>query len=143
MAIQNSPEQKLTLQEIYDWIQAAFPYYTKIEKTGWQNSIRHNLSLCKAFYWKKENYGKGGVWRINSNYSVGLFKKLANKSKTEKNLMACLGSHENEKHNDVTPITNKKAFVEEGNTVLGKLSIFTIFGHKHFKQKHFVENLML
>ena len=76
MAIQNSPGQKLTLQEIYDWIQDAFPFYAKMErKTGWQNSIRHNLSLNKAFYRKKEKDGKGGVWRIDPNVSLDYKKR--------------------------------------------------------------------
>ncbi|KDN41959.1 winged helix DNA-binding domain-containing protein, partial [Tilletiaria anomala UBC 951] len=48
-AILASSDGRLSLAEIYAWINTTFPFYERGER-GWQNSIRHNLSLNKSFY---------------------------------------------------------------------------------------------
>jgi forkhead transcription factor HCM1 len=64
MSILSHPEKKLTLSLIYQWISDTFRYY-KREDVGWQNSIRHNLSLNKAFLkGEKSKDGKGHFWCI-------------------------------------------------------------------------------
>lgn len=47
-AILSSPEHRLTLQEIYDWITIVYPYFQRNEAT-WMNSIRHVLSTTVCF----------------------------------------------------------------------------------------------
>jgi hypothetical protein len=47
-AIEHAPDRKLQLAQIYSSIADRFPFFKTLDdkKTaGWQNSIRHNLSL--------------------------------------------------------------------------------------------------
>ena len=56
-ALDNARNGALTIADIYKAINARHPEYSLIRCSGWQNSIRHNLSLHKNFiregkYWK-------------------------------------------------------------------------------------------
>ncbi|KAF0409680.1 forkhead box protein l1 [Gigaspora margarita] len=101
-AILQAPNRRLPLNEIYEWIMVTYPFYKK-ENKGWQNSIRHNLTLCPAFRKVERESGhhaKGSYWTIPDEFMCcfvnGAYKnervpannKRKKRSKTGDNIMS-------------------------------------------------------
>ncbi|OJD12602.1 hypothetical protein AJ78_06826 [Emergomyces pasteurianus Ep9510] len=89
MAILRAPNRRLTLAQIYKWISDTFAFY-RAGDSGWQNSIRHNLSLNKAFIKQerpKDDPGKGNYWAIEPGMEAQFLKDKP----ARRNLVAALG----------------------------------------------------
>ncbi|KAK9518215.1 hypothetical protein VZT92_023527 [Zoarces viviparus] len=79
MAIEDSPDRRLPVKDIYDWIVNNFPFY-RTASGGWRNSVRHNLSLSKSFRRiqrdKSQSVGKGSLWCVCPEYRPALLEVL-------------------------------------------------------------------
>lgn len=74
-ALSNSKTGALSLSQIYRAIERRYPYYKlRVQTTGWQSSVRHNLSQHDAFT-KIERDGKGWMWGLVPEVSIEKEKK--------------------------------------------------------------------
>ncbi|KAI6207800.1 FOXO/DAF-16a transcription factor [Aphelenchoides besseyi] len=75
-AILSSPEKRLTLSQVYEYMVANVPFFRdkgdSNSSAGWKNSIRHNLSLHSRFMRvQNEGAGKSSWWVINPDAKPG------------------------------------------------------------------------
>ncbi|KAK3908657.1 Forkhead box protein O [Frankliniella fusca] len=81
-AILSSPERRLTLAQIYRWMEENVPYFKESSSNapasaasssvGWKNSVRHNLSLLDRFVRvQNEDKGQSSWWTVDPNAKPG------------------------------------------------------------------------
>ncbi|XP_068081206.1 forkhead box protein I1-A [Anabrus simplex] len=90
MAILSSPETKLVLSDIYQYILDNYPYF-RTRGPGWRNSIRHNLSLNDCFIKAgRSANGKGHYWAIHpanvEDFKKGDFRRRKAQRKVRKHM---------------------------------------------------------
>lgn len=90
IAILNSPECKLVLSDIYQYILDNYPYF-RTRGPGWRNSIRHNLSLNDCFVKAgRSANGKGHYWSIHpanlEDFKKGDFRRRKAQRKVRKHM---------------------------------------------------------
>ncbi|EIT82163.1 hypothetical protein F9C07_7177 [Aspergillus flavus] len=91
-ALRNAPGKKLSLQEIYGWFEENTTKGKDRSSKGWQNSIRHNLSMNAGFEAVRVEKAPGkkalNYWRLTDEaithgiQSTTRYRKQANYKKT-------------------------------------------------------------
>ncbi|CEP18022.1 hypothetical protein [Parasitella parasitica] len=133
-AINSSDDKRLTLNGIYKYITTSYPYY-QMTQNGWQNSIRHNLSLNKAFVKVPRGDtepGKGAFWTIDSNAETQFTKGVYKRTKRAAGLP--LSSHQKSEavesakkklkreHNELEQLEKEEELATAESTAAEKLS---------------------
>ncbi|KAK5887009.1 hypothetical protein CesoFtcFv8_017986 [Champsocephalus esox] len=130
-AIESSPENRLTLAQIYDWMVRSVPYFKDKGDTnssaGWKNSIRHNLSLHSRFLkLQNEGTGKSSWWILNPEEGKGKApRRRAVSMDNSKNIRGARGR----------AAKKKKALLQNQNQVYYQVSVQEVGSESNFLSK--------
>ncbi|CAF3122525.1 unnamed protein product [Rotaria sp. Silwood2] len=112
MAILSSPERRLVLADIYQWILDHYSYF-RARGPGWRNSIRHNLSLNDCFIKAgRSANGKGHYWSIHpanlADFISGDFRRRRAQRRVRKSMGLSIPEEEEEDDDEILPINEKE-----------------------------------
>lgn len=132
-AIQSSPEKRLTLSQIYDWMVQNVPYFKdkgdSTSSAGWKNSIRHNLSLHSRFMRiQNEGTGKSSWWVINPDAKPGKAPRRRAGSMETKN-------YEKKRGRVKKKVEALRAALENGGSPLGSEDYLDTLGFGDFRAR--------
>ena len=107
LAILSTPEKKLVLSDIYQWILDNYSYFHS-RGSGWRNSIRHNLSLNDCFMKSgRSSNGKGHYWTIHpanmEDFMKGDFRRRRAQRRVRKSLGLTVPEEDEEDDDMLTP----------------------------------------
>ncbi|ESN92024.1 hypothetical protein HELRODRAFT_90040 [Helobdella robusta] len=114
MAIESSVHKKLPVKKIYDWVLDNFPYFRMV-RSGWKNSIRHNLSLNKCFKKIGIEVGKKSQWCVDERCHSELVRAVS-----------CLSFH---------PHINSSSYINSWGKVQLKTNFCDVINDNHRQSK--------
>lgn len=85
-AILSSPRKRVTLSDIYSFIQNTYPEFTE-NRARWKNTVRHNLSIHECFQRGEMALDKSGCyWRIHPRFLADFSRGDFSRHKEPQNL---------------------------------------------------------
>ncbi|CAF2237814.1 unnamed protein product [Rotaria magnacalcarata] len=129
MAILSSPERRLVLADIYQWILDHYPYF-RARGPGWRNSIRHNLSLNDCFIKAgRSANGKGHYWSIHpanlADFISGDFRRRRAQRRVRKSMGLAIPEEEDDEE-EILPINETEQHL---NNSTSKILIEDLHSH--------------
>ncbi|RZF49256.1 hypothetical protein LSTR_LSTR002877 [Laodelphax striatellus] len=136
MAILSSPEHKLVLSDIYQYILDNYPYF-RTRGPGWRNSIRHNLSLNDCFVKAgRSANGKGHYWAIHpanvEDFKKGDFRRRKAQRKVRKHMGLAVEDDGNDSSSPPPPPVSPTPV----GTIWTPAAVFPAAFHHHHHHHH-------
>ncbi|TIB67317.1 hypothetical protein E3P77_01626 [Wallemia ichthyophaga] len=116
-AIKRAPKRKLLLDQIYDiFISKYKSYKSKRDSKGWQNSVRHNLSLYACFYQQDRldgEKGRGKYWLVDESITSVTESNRSRKPKAKLDKLFARTGEKRSARSAKTKASKKAKHVEE------------------------------